>query len=121
MHTLLRFLTGLTLTVGITLTIANGMAFTHADLTGGGVLLHQAAGLAPVQSIPDASYMPSYELTTVADELVTGILLILLGFFLHAFLISQHKRYERAVPITVVPRKQEPTKKRAMYWMEVTV
>lgn len=101
MHTLLRTLTVFALVTGIALTVSNAMTYSQARtaMVGSDVVLHGAA-TAPL--LPDVSIVPAYEKATAADQLVVGILLILLGFFLHALVLS---REERKVHITVKPRR----------------
>lgn len=55
----------------------------------------------------------AYGLANAGVQLIIGILLILLGFFLHAFVRMQHG--ERTVHITVKPSN----KRRMWYWMEM--
>lgn len=51
----------------------------------------------------------------IGIQLIFGVLLVLLGFFLHALLAT---REEHAVPIRIV---EKPKRRRAFYWMEMHV
>lgn len=120
MTTLLRTLNALLFVGGIGLALANIQLYMTADLTGGGSTIHAAASDIVLPAVPVASFVPGYEQVTSADELVIGILLIFLGFFLHAFIVSQAKQDERNVPITVMSRAKKVQRNR-MYWMEMRV
>lgn len=100
--------TGLVLVSGIVLTVANGMMYTSAQLTGGGASLHDAAPVAP--------FIAASEYANAGTQMVMGILLILLGFLLHALLVA---RDERSVPITVVPRSRLQSPK--WFWIEMSL
>ncbi|HVW66304.1 MAG TPA: hypothetical protein VHA78_01070 [Candidatus Peribacteraceae bacterium] len=117
MHSILRLLTSTTLVAGIMLTIGNAFIYTQADLTGGGatVSLHPAATSMLKTPAVVTNVLPAYEKANAADELVVGILLIMLGFFLHALVMS---REERNVHITVKPSRR---KVREWFWIEMRV
>jgi hypothetical protein len=113
----LRILTSTTLAAGIMLTVGNSLLYTKAEATGQGatVALHPAATSmikAPKVPLP---IVPQYENTNAGDELVIGILLIVLGFFFHAL---TRTREEREVHITVKPSEK---KRRPLFWMEMHV
>ena len=79
MKQFLRFLGVVSMSTGVALTIMNGITYTQADLSGGGVTLHPAASSIVMQSIPPNQVTSAYEHASTADELAIGILLILLG------------------------------------------
>ncbi len=117
----LRVITALVLAYGIALTAMNGITYTRAELSGGGatvLTLHPAASSTIRQAMAIPSALGTHQPTNAADEFVMGILLILLGFFLHAFLVSYEHRSERNIPIKVIPRKKKSS---AIYWMQVKV
>lgn len=116
MQPILRLLTSTVLVAGIMLTIGNSFIYTKADLTGmdADISLHPAATSIIKTPAVVTSVLPAYEKANAADELVVGILLIMLGFFLHALAVS---REERNVHITVKPRK----KLREWFWVEMRV
>ena len=117
MQSVLRLLTSTVLVAGIMLTIGNAVIYTNADLTGGGatVSLHPAATSLIKAPVAVTNVLPAYEKANAADELVVGILLIMLGFFLHALVMS---RDERNVHITVKPSRR---KIREWFWIEMRV
>lgn len=65
--------------------------------------LHAAAAI-------ETGYAQAY----AAANLVTGILLIVLGFFIHALVRA---REELTVPVTVKPKQKKTT----WFWMEMRV
>ena len=118
---ILKIINALVLVSGITLTVANAMVYKGAaELTGGGAaVLHSAAAtkvLTQERILP--AVMESYAPASAADEFVIGILLILLGFFLHASIASYEKNAERNVPITVVPGTPKRERK-GWFWIEM--
>jgi|CXWL01.1.fsa_nt_gi hypothetical protein len=119
MKILLHLVTALVLSLGIQLTVSNGMHYTKAQLTGVGsdILTHPAASPLLKEVFPTHSFVPLYEQATAADQMVVGILLILLGFFMHALLVSHG---ERNVRITAVPRQEKP-RTRTFFWIEMRV
>ena len=97
MKIILHLITALVLSLGIEMTLSNGMHYAEAQLTGVGtnVLMHPAAAPLLKEVFPTSSFVPLYEQATAADQMVVGILLILLGFFIHALLISHEERSVR--------------------------
>lgn len=110
---LYRILTALVLDTGIALTIGNSISYARAELTGGGtsLLLHSAA-----LPVPPEAIMHVYERAYAAEDMMIGLLLILLGFCLHALLMA---RDERNVPVTIVPRKRFQTPR--WFWIEIHI
>lgn len=120
MKLILHLFTALVLALGIQLTVSNGMHYAEAQLltgVGSDVLTHPAATPLLKEVFPTSSFVPLYEQATAADQMVVGILLILLGFFMHALLVSHD---ERSVRITAVPRKEKP-RTRTFFWIEMRV
>ncbi len=123
MKKILSFVTGLILTSGIALTIGNGLMYAQVDYQSGGGATLQMHGAAPevnpLQPTMEATnaVLPAYERANASTEMVVGILLILLGFFLHGLLRTQD---ERNVRVKAVPRKAKSTKKK-WYYLELQV
>lgn len=113
MNILYRIVTALVLDTGIAVTIGNSIAYARAELTGMGtdLLLHSAALPTPPEAIVHV-----YERAYAAEDMVIGMLLILLGFCLHALMVA---REERRVPITVVSRKRFQTPR--WFWIEMRI
>ena len=90
-----------------------------AQLSGGGaeVIMHPAATASIKEFTPIISAVPLYEQATAADQMVVGILLILLGFFMHGLMTSHE---ERTVRVKAVPRKKQ-NHKHNLFWMEMRV
>ncbi len=107
-----RIFTALILDSGIALTIGNSIAYYKAQLTGIGtdVLMH-SAGMQAV-TVP---LEPIYDRIYAAEDMFMGMLLILLGFCLHALLLA---REERNVPIKVVPRRLHSPR---WFWIEMRI
>lgn len=120
MNSILRILTALTLVSGISLSVANTAPSLQGEVTGQGssLELHPAATetvkntLPPQMQIATAIYQPA----NASDELVVGILLIMLGFFLHALVLS---RESRKVHVTSIPRKEAKPRTRDLFWVEM--
>lgn len=117
MHSLLRFFAATALAWGIMLTIGNAAIYMKADLTGVGTTVHLHGAATNIIHAPAVvtSVIPAYEKANAADELVVGILLIMLGFFLHALIVS---REERKVHITAKPSRRTV---REWFWVEMRV
>lgn len=113
MRILYRIFTALVLDTGIALTIGNSISYARAELTGGGanLLMHAAAGIPAPEPV-----MAVYRRAYAAEDMVIGMLLILMGFLLHALLLAKD---ERTVPITVVPRKRLQAPK--WFWIEMHI
>ena len=104
---LLNILSATSLVSGVGL-FASRTVF-QADLTGQGSTiletgLHQAAGDIPAIAPADAGV-----------QLMSGILLILVAFFLHA--LAKSRNGERSVHITVKPKKKQKT----WFWIEMKI
>jgi|GEM_PF-3085328 len=113
--------TGLIVSGGIILTMTAGNDYVRAELTGQGSTvidaeLHSAAQTPAQLQRGSGSFVPLYERAYAAEQLVLGILLIVLAFFFHGLV---RVRDEQPVHITVKP----PTKKKqaAWYWIELKV
>lgn len=116
--------------LGILLLMETNIAVTTASVleTGEGALLAPAtatiSGSAPAHSVLKAANTLHAAARDgmnmiITSQLITGVLFVLLGFFLHAILVS-HKSPsgERPVHVTVKKRKKkEPT----WYWMELKI
>lgn len=120
---------------GIVLVVQGSFGTLNANLTGGGALVIDKA--IPAEAIVmqadgihgAAPFVPLYESAVAASQLAMGVLLIVLGFFLHAFLMS---RGERSVPVHEAPATApkedmmpfDPTpltRKRQWYWIEMKI
>ncbi len=110
MHIIYRLCAAVALVTGSALTIGKSLSFVKADLTGGGaqLMVHAAA---PAEAIMEVT-----EKVSAASELIVGLLLILLGFCLHALLMAHD---ERTVPIRVVPRKTLHSPQ--WFWIEMKI
>lgn len=124
MKNILRFVTGMILTSGIALTIGNQLIYASVVFGSGGgaqLQMHSAAP-AEIQTTMEATsaVLPAYEQANASVQMVVGILLILLGFFLHGLLASHD---ERTVKVKAVPRKKQAhkTSKKHLFWMEMRV
>lgn len=105
---MLNTLAGLSLAAGIA--VSGSVTISQASLTHpGSTLLDSMSQLhaAPVVSI--------YERADAGIQLIAGILLVLLGFFLHA--LARTRSGERPVHITVKPS----AKRRMWFWIEMRV
>jgi hypothetical protein len=124
MKSILRFVTAMVLVSGIAMTLSNQLMYAQVHYeTGGGATLHlHGAAPAAIQSSFEASnaVLPEYRQANASAQMVIGILLILLGFFLHGLLESHE---ERTVPVKVGKRKKSAhrPKKRNLFWMEMQV
>ena len=109
---LLRLAASISVFTGFCMAVANGKS-VEASLSGIGssVLTHPAAPLA-LQQGPVTS-VTLFEQTQSIQQFAIGLLLILLGFFLHAFLLSR----SRSVHITVAPKQSV----RSWFWIEMRV
>lgn len=116
--------------LGILLLMETDISVVSASLlqSGEGTFLEPAAtatmGSVPAQSVikaADSIHGAAQEgiHTLIASQLVTGILLVTLGFFLHVLWVSHKKsKDEQPVRISVKKgKKKEPT----WYWMEVRI
>jgi len=113
MNHFLRLLSLIALVTGIGLSAGNALNVMGAELTGKGSMeLHPAA----TTELPVTAITAVYHPASASDELVVGILLILLGFFLHALILS---RESRNVHISVVPRKEKEIRPKELFWMEM--
>jgi hypothetical protein len=109
----LQILSAIALLWGIGLTAAHSLAI--GSLTApGSTMLHTSASTEEI--LHSAAYV-AMERADAGIQLITGILLILLGFFLHAFARMQNG--ERPVHISVKPGKNE--KRRMWYWIEMRI
>ncbi len=83
----------------------NGNTYVHSSLSGVGstVIEHPAATETTLRSASYISFAPLYERAYAGEQLVLGILLIVLGFFVHGLLRTNG---ERKVHVTSKPRKQ---------------
>jgi hypothetical protein len=115
--TLAAFEVATALVLGITLTTVGSAGTLAANLSGGGAtVLDSAAGM------HGAAFAPQYESAAAAWQLTLGLLLILLGFFLHAYMMAKDER-----PVRVKAGKKSKSHKRSTkshglwYWMEMKV
>lgn len=89
-----------------------------------GALLTGAGSVAMDGAIPldetlrQAAVVPAAAVGTGPAEFVIGIAFIMIGFLLHG-LIGVREEHERAVKITVAPKK--PQRKEKWYWIEINV
>lgn len=115
--------------LGILLLMETDIAMTSASLleSGGGVLLKPMAtatnGAVSTESVikaADSLHGAAEEglQTIIASQLVTGVLLVTLGFFLHVLWVSHKASGERPVRVSV---KKTKKKESAWYWMELRV
>lgn len=113
MRILYRILTALVLDSGIAVTVGNSISYAKAQVTGLGsdIMLHAAALPTPPEAISHV-----YERAYAGTDLVIGILLILMGFCLHALLMA---RDERTVPVKAVPRKHLRSPR--WFWIEIRI
>ena len=64
---------------------------------------------------PNPRFIDAYEQANAAGQFVLGLLLIVLGFMLHALMVSTE---DRTVPVHAAPPKK---KRRSWFWMEMRV
>jgi hypothetical protein len=111
------------LLLGSAMAFVNEATLLSAEVTtgqGSSVLDHPAAR-ALNQSLHGAALATQQTITAVAgQQLVTGILLILLGFFLHALFLSQQTG-ERRVHVTAAPTQKPVFKKGQWFWVEMKI
>jgi hypothetical protein len=87
-----------------------------ASLTAPGSTVMDRAATAGIQLHQAASAVPNvYQQADAAIQLVMGILLIVLGFFLHA--LARMQNGERPVHITVKPKK----KRQMWFWVDMRI
>ncbi len=110
----LQILSAMALLWGIGLTAAHSLAIGSLTAPGSTVVERGPVG----ETLHSAAFMTaSMERADAGIQLITGILLILLGFFLHAFARMQNG--ERPVHISVKERSHE--KRRMWYWIEMRI
>jgi hypothetical protein len=108
------------LITGITMAFSANAQLLNAELTGKGssVIETPPSGLAIMQgpSLPlhSAAFAEQYEIAAAGQNLVIGILLILLGFFLHAYVVAQS---ERKIPV----HEGHKSSTQRWYWVEMKV
>jgi len=91
---------------------------TYAQLSGYG----SSAGIsfqpeeAVLRPAVTTTYVSSYQQADAGIQLILGMLLIVLGFFVHGLARSTH---ERSVHITIAPPK--PKHERKWFWMEMRI
>ena len=117
LHRLLNVVAGLALITGIGLS-SQGMAL-YASLSGQGATILSPAkpstNGAELHAAAD-SVSVSFERADAGLQLVLGILLIVLGFFIHGLVRARQE--ERPVHISVVPSRK---KRSVWYWLEMRV
>lgn len=107
------------LITGITMAFSANAQLLHAQLTGQGSDILEAPPSSlqimqgPALPLHNAAFAEQYAVAVAGQNLVIGILLILLGFFLHAFILAHN---ERRVPIHPGHRSSE-----RWYWVEMKV
>lgn len=108
----LHLFAGIALLAGISLTALHGPVF--ASLSGGDMTIvdQMLPGGEQQRASPAAAPDPLAQ-AQAATQLSLGLLLIVLGFFLHGL---ARTREERPVHITVVPGKK---RRSAWFWMEM--
>ena len=116
----------LSLAVGIMLTIKGNIALL-GDLTGQGSLIQsspQTALMQPREELHSAApFAVAASQTFTAQQITIGILLILLGFLLHAMTMTRNN--ERKVHITVKPKQNTASnipqafQKQQWFWVEM--
>ncbi len=113
-HTFLKVARGLTTGSGIALAIAGQANILGTLVTSGpGTVIHPAAISAPVAI--GSMLMPSIG----PEQFVSGLALILVGFLFHALLVVGSEQSERAVHITVAPKKKR--KEQRWFWIEMSI
>lgn len=111
MNLILRFLSVFALISGMALAGGNALPTLNAALIEQNAT-HPAASSQLTMDPIASAYQPA----SAAEELTIGVLLIVLGFFLHALIKS---RESRRVHISVVPRKEKTIRPKELYWMEM--
>ena len=99
-----NFVTAFVLVAGMTLAVHGSLGTVPANATGQGGLIESKILL---QDTPHqaAAVAEQFSHAYAAQQFIVGVLLILLGFFLHAFMVS---RSGRSVPVREVKREQKP-------------
>lgn len=110
-----NLVTILTLTTGIAMTTLHGQSYVQASLSGQGSTVFDQPMPEDVTMRPAATIdVPAgYVRAHAAQQFVLGILLIVLGFFIHGLI---RMRDEQRVHISVKPRKRQ---KQRVFWMEL--
>jgi hypothetical protein len=115
MHKSLHLLAAICIATGACMTLLNDVQFYQASLSGqGSTMVEHAAAPAVMKAAAGMTVVQAYEKANASAQLVEGILLILLGFFLHGLL---RMRDERPVHITVKPKRR----RHSAYWMELRI
>lgn len=105
------------LVLGIALTTVGSAGTLAANISGGGATILETSG-----GLHGAAFSPQYEAAAAAWQLTLGLLLILLGFFLHAYMMAKDER-----PVRVKGAKKSKAHKRSKksgkswYWMQLKV
>lgn len=112
----LNLVAGLMLISGISL--AAMQAPTYANLSGGGASVGINLQSNDVELRPAATvtYINPYQQADAGIQLILGMLLIMLGFFIHGFARASS---ERPVHITIAPPK--PKHEHKWFWMEMRI
>lgn len=111
----LNLFAGLMLISGISLSAMQ--VPQYANLSGGGASIGINPQNHSVELRPAAvAYVNHYEQADAGVQLILGMLLILLGFFIHGFARANS---ERPVHITVKPSRRTHEKK--WFWMEMQI
>ena len=117
------------LIAGIVLAVQGGLGTLRANLSGGG------ATLMTIQSQPEAPevaliqgplhgaapFAPLYASAQAAFQLTLGLLFILLGFFLHAYMMARDERRVRVTDVTKQAASLVPEKEPQWFWVEIRV
>lgn len=136
-----RSIVALSLLAGIFLAVQGEIGTLNATVTGsgGGYLLVNPAVpsgepmLVQAELHGAAPFVPKYESAAAARQLVIGMLLILLGFFFHAYLMTRGERPVSVHGAPLSPPARETTEdmmpferirqksEKKYYWMEIRV
>jgi hypothetical protein len=103
---------------GIALVIQGGIGTLKADLTGvGSTVLAYENQIIDDGALHGAAFVPLYESAAAGMQLAVGVLLIVLGFFLHALFMAGD---ERRVRVHAVDKPKLVLQKQPQwFWIEM--
>jgi len=126
---ILKIAAFVSLHLGIVMAFSGEVDYVKASLTSQGSLVTERIAESAILKGAAPAFLPLYEKAAASQEVVVGVLLILLGFFFHAFYkirsphpvrIEEEKESDdRAVTVHQAPRMQR--KEQKVFWMEMRI
>ena len=124
---ILKIASFVALHLGIVIAFGAEVDYVKASLTSHGALVTEKVAETAILKGAAPAFLPLYEKAAASQEIIMGILLILLGFFLHAFVTARLQKHvrvqpeddERPIKVHQAPRMQRKDPK--IFWMEVNI